>query len=119
MDQHLKRPEDLSLQEIEKILEIYQEILGPTRLTVPDPQTIHTEIQTISADAMFQDGYRVGSRWSVHSKLKFTQQLLPPYLPVGFNPSISYRSEEEKAEIERATREFYTKVEDCLRGKVE
>lgn len=137
MEPYFKAPDDLYPEEIGRILEIYDEVLGPRSGLQPiDAESVYRDIQTYGQAR----DYRIGSRWTVHSKLSFRTPSSFHKLPVHFDINTNFVSPEEmrnilmtthpthwtnyvdedkKVEVENATNKFYGRVEEYLRGIIE
>jgi hypothetical protein len=123
-------PNDLSPKDVEMILGLYQETFGPISSPV-DPKSIYDDIQSGR-----DHDFRIGSRWSLHSKLRFTinpRNNLPVIVEAGssYVPDEDWEElvmenlshpdwihqhirESERAKVDDAKIEFYRRVEEYL-----
>lgn len=73
------RLKTFSLEHAQTIIALYKEIVGG-RLSILPPDKLVREIGNGEA---FYDGYRVGSKWDPHSKLRFSKE--NGFLRISFN----------------------------------
>ena len=80
------KAENFKIEHIEKILEFYQLYVGPVNLKYLHLNSILEDIKSNYAS----DGYRIGSKWTAHSKLVFridysNREIIPTFNP-NFDP---------------------------------
>lgn len=97
------KPQQFEIKYIERILELYNECLGPADIKLITPENILKDIRNES----FFDGYRIGSRFDEHSKLKFILSSENDVIP-EFNPNFSPKNKNtrEHEEAVKAGEEF-------------
>ena len=87
------RKHKLTAQHIERILEMYEEMLGPANTRFLDPEKMQREInaELLSAE------YKVGSRWNLHSVLAFYEDDTGRLIVTSFPVPGGFDLPEEKA----------------------
>ncbi len=113
---------DLRLEDVCKILELYKECGGcvPYHIT---PQLILEDLKKSVKDDMtrfiIEDGYRIGSKWTGHSKLAFEikpDQSIQPIFKTNLDRSIPYEKKLEPI-AEASAKQFSKKVTEYLNQK--
>lgn len=115
------RKEDLKLEDVAQILEIYAEVvqLSDDIRTIISPEMILRDLQGATSFPQWKDGYRIGSKWNLMSKLYFTEN--DDGVHACFDPNMGgYTLEEEERlfpEATEAKREFRRRVDEYLESR--
>ncbi|MBI2572429.1 hypothetical protein HYV86_01085 [Candidatus Woesearchaeota archaeon] len=107
---------DLTVQHIEAILSLYVQYAGRASLDFIDAESVLADIQSGNR-IKTQEGYRIGSQWTGHSKLAFRVNQTGDIIP-DFNPNLQAheRGTERYQAAERASQEFQTAALEYLIG---
>ena len=110
------KAEEFKLEYVKKIMELYSECVGSSMINDLSAKNILQDIQKWKVD----DGYRVGSRWTGHSKLTFRKKYPHKDIIPEFNPNFDPQNRDseyhkeaiEAAELfEKKSLEYLTKFE--------
>jgi len=118
----LMKVKDVRLEDVCKILELYKECGGCVPYHV-SPQLILEDLKKAIEDDMtrfiIEDGYRIGSKWTGHSKLAFKigyDQSIQPIFKTNLDRSIPYEKKLEPI-AEASAKQFSKKVTEYLNQK--
>jgi len=104
--------ENFKVEHIEKIIELYESCVGPAMTKFLSPESVLKAVQNHSVS----DGYRIGSRWTMHSKLTFREEHPDWHVVPSFNPNFDPkdRDSERYADAQKAGQLFEKKSLEYL-----
>ncbi|MBN2142946.1 hypothetical protein JW711_06485 [Candidatus Woesearchaeota archaeon] len=113
--------QDLKIEDLEQILKMWQEAGGcaPSFISA---STIYDEFQRLKPEDDMQreilsDGFRIGSKWTGHSKLRF--EINDDYtFTVRFNTNLDPSYEKGEKQALAAARKFEKRVSDYLASRL-
>jgi hypothetical protein len=104
--------ENLKVEHIERIIELYNSCVGPANTDFFSAESVLEDIQ----NQRVYDGYRIGSRWTFHSKLTFRSEYPDKNIIPSFNPNFDPRDRDsdEHLQAEKAGQLFEKKSLEYL-----
>lgn len=102
------KPEEFTEEHIQRVFEIYQQYCGGAVSIAPSYSLI---LEYLQADKN-RDGYRIGSKWSGHSKLRFvrdgqTNEVTPRFIDnMDFNDQSRREAVREGKKFEKKSLEY-------------